>query len=136
MAQIRISSDIETGNLILNYSDLKDINYIDFNLLEKGLPNVFVKENIEDLKNEVEIIIDALFANRKPVEKIIKMVAENGKTYTAKRTTTTVTYKGIVTEIDLRSNNDFHICALVDIYDMAISCIRMNGTLTISPITN
>ena len=133
MADICISSDITNDHLLVELSDLLEITGLNLHSIREG-PFYLSLNNTRlfDVLKEVTANIETILASRVPfVNKPIQIINSDGKTIEFRKTTTNVSYRGNIIEIDFKERTDFHLCMLISLYDLLEKSIRFNGALFI-----
>ncbi|MGN6293137.1 MAG: hypothetical protein ACTHMV_10380 [Chitinophagaceae bacterium] len=132
MAELCICSDVTENHILVNISSLLQIDRIlSLEVLKKDVWFLrFQDQGLLEIKNELIGVLDKLLSEREPIKEMSKRIISNGKEIEFRKTTIiSISYKGKEIKVDLKNNDDFRICVLIDLLNLLEVTFNLNGIL-------
>lgn len=128
--KICISSDIEMSHLTLDYDFLLDIEGLNLSNWADDNPLIHIMDqNLLLAQDYVQMKVEKLLLHTIEPESVISKKLESGKIVEFRRNLTEIEYRGKLFKLDLRDNNDFNLCAYIDLLSMILLCVQLKGIL-------
>jgi hypothetical protein len=128
---ICISSDIELSHLILDIDFLIEVTGTNFVGSIKHNPVIQLRdEGLKMLQNNLAAIIESTLARRKDPDPVTYKKLESGRTVEFQKQITDIKFNDKAFKLDLRDDEDFKLCARVDLFSMATSSLNLSGSLS------